>query len=150
MSEFQVIVCELSGERYGLDIGSVFEIIRHQPIRAVPAAPPYVKGIINLRERIVPVVDLAARFGLPNVAATKASRIIVAGTDDMRVGLIVDGVSKVQMVADDAVERTPDVVSGHDSAYIRGIAKISGDLVILLELSALFGEDDRELLAAVA
>jgi purine-binding chemotaxis protein CheW len=150
MSEFQVVICELGGERYGLDIGSVYEIIRFQPITAVPAAPQFVEGVINLRGRIIPIVDLACRFGLPPVPTTKASRIIVAGTAGMRVGLIVDGVSEVLMLAEDAVESTPEVVAGHDSAYIRGIAKLSGDLVILLELDALFGEADRARMARAA
>jgi purine-binding chemotaxis protein CheW len=150
MSEFQVVVCELGGERYGLDIGSVYEIIRFQPITAVPAAPAFVQGIINLRGRIIPVVDLASRFGLPTAETTKASRIIVAGTAGTRVGLIVDGVSEVLMVPEDAVESTPDVVAGTDSAYIRGVAKLADDLVILLELDALFGDSDRERLAAAA
>jgi purine-binding chemotaxis protein CheW len=150
MSEFQIVVCELGGERYGLDIGSVYEIIRIQPITAVPAAPEFVEGVINLRGRIIPIVDLACRFGLPRQDTTKASRIIVASTGGLRVGLIVDGVSEVLMVPEEAVESTPEVVVGHNSAYIRGIAKLDEDLVILLELEALFGESERTKLAAAA
>jgi len=150
MSETQIVVCELADEHYGLDIGSVFEIIRLQPITAVPAAPPYVEGVINLRGRIVPVVDLASRFGLARAATTKASRIVVAGAGGLRVGLVVDGVSEVLMVSDDAVERTPELVGGYDSEYIRGIARLTGSLVILLDLEALFGVTERAQLAQAA
>jgi purine-binding chemotaxis protein CheW len=150
MSEFQIVVCELADEHYGLDISAVYEIIRLQPITAVPAAPAFVEGVINLRGRIIPVVDLASRFGLPRADTTKASRIVVAGTAGMRVGLVVDGVSEVLMVAEDAIEKTPEVVADADSAYIRGIAKLAGSLVILLDLDSLFGEADRARMARAA
>lgn len=150
MSEFQVVVCRLGDEGYGLDIGSVFEIIRFQECTAVPVAPRFVDGVINLRGRIIPVVDLASRFGLPRSATTGSTRIIVAGTGAMRVGLVVDAVTEVLMVSEDAVEPTPPVVSGVDSAYIRGIAKLGDQLVILLELGALFGLEEQGSLAGAA
>ena len=140
MSEFQVVLCQLGDECYGLDISAVYEIIRSQAPTAVPAAPGFVDGVINLRGRIIPVMDLASRFGMTRAAATKSSRIIVAGTSSMRVGLVVDAVTEVLMLSEDAVESTPDIVAGHDSAYIRGIAKLADQLVILLDLNALFRE----------
>ena len=151
MSENQIVVCELKDERYGLDISRVYEIIRFQPITVVPQAPSYVEGVINLRGRIVPVVDLAVRFGMPRSTATKASRIVVAGSGDIRVGLIVDGVSEVLMIPDDAIEPTPAAVSSTtESHYLRGIAKLGEVLVILLEMDALFGQDDRAALGRAA
>jgi purine-binding chemotaxis protein CheW len=140
MSEFQVVVCQLGDESYGLDIGSVYEIIRFRECTAVPAAPGFVDGVINLRYRIIPVVDLARRFGMQRSATTKSTRIIVSGTSESRVGLVVDAVTEVLMVSDDAVEPTPELVAGYDSTHIRGIAKLGDQLVILLELRALFAE----------
>ena len=140
MSEFQVVVCQLGDERYGLDIGSVYEIIRFQQSTAVPASPGFVDGVINLRGRIVPVMDLASRFGMSRSATTMSTRIIVAGTDGMRVGLVVDAVTEVLMLAEEAIEPTPEVAAGFDATYIRGIAKLGDQLVILLDLSALFAE----------
>ena len=137
MSEFQVVICQLGDECYGLEIGSVYEIIRFQESTAVPTAPGYVDGVINLRGRIIPVMDLSSRFGLPRPSTTKSTRIIVAGTDGVRVGLVVDAVTEVLMIAEEAVEPTPDVAAAHDSAYIRGIAKLGEELVILLDLGAL-------------
>jgi purine-binding chemotaxis protein CheW len=140
MSEFQVVICQLGDESYGLDIGSVYEIIRFAESTAVPTAPAFVDGVINLRGRIIPVMDLSSRFGLARAETTKSTRIIVAGTAGMRVGLVVDAVTEVLMVPDEAVEPTPPVASGLDSSYIRGIAKLADQLVILLDLGALFAE----------
>jgi purine-binding chemotaxis protein CheW len=140
MSDFQVVVCLLGDESYGIDIGSVYEIIRFQDSTAVPTAPRFVDGVINLRGRIIPVMDLSSRFEMTRRATTKSTRIIVAGTDGMRVGLVVDAVTEVLMLAEEAVEPTPQVASGYESAYIRGIAKLGDQLVILLDLGALFSE----------
>ena len=147
MNEFQVVVCQLGQESYGLDISSVYEIIRFQECTAVPAAPSFVDGVINLRGIIIPVMDMASRFGQNRGETTKSTRIIVAGTNGRRVGLVVDAVTEVLMVSEDAVEPTPEVAAGFDSAYIRGIAKLGEELVILLDLGALFG-DQQDRLAA--
>jgi purine-binding chemotaxis protein CheW len=140
MSEFQIVVCQLGDESYGLDIGSVYEIIRFQESTAVPRAPSFVDGVINLRGRIIPVMDMASRFGMARSEMTGSTRIIVAGTGGTRVGLVVDAVTEVLMISEDAVEPTPEVVSGADSGYIRGVAKLGGRLVILLDLGVLFAE----------
>ncbi|MGA3031564.1 MAG: chemotaxis protein CheW [Candidatus Limnocylindrales bacterium] len=140
-SEFQVVICQIGDEGYGLDIGSVYEIIRFQESTAVPTAPGFVDGVINLRGRIIPVVDLSSRFGMSRSATTKSTRIIVADAAGMQVGLVVDAVTEVLMLCEEAVEQTPGVASGNESAYIRGIAKLAGQLVILLDLSALFAEE---------
>lgn len=148
--EFQLVVFELGDERYGLDIDSVYEIIRHQPVTAVPQAPSFVEGVINLRGRIIPVVDLRRRFGMMSGTLTKASRIVVCEAAGTRVGLVVDGVSEVLMVNNESVEQTPDVAAGYDANYLRGIAKLGDRLVILLDLAGLFGEADAAAIAATA
>jgi purine-binding chemotaxis protein CheW len=148
--EFQLVVFELGDERYGLAIDSVYEIIRHQPVTAVPQAPSFVEGVINLRGRIIPVVDLRRRFGMLPGTLTRASRIVVCEAAGTRVGLEVDGVSEVMMVSSDAVEQTPEVASGYDTSYLRGIAKLGERLVILLDLAGLFDEADAAALAAAS
>jgi len=146
----QIVVCELADEHYGLDIAKVFEIIRHQPITAVPRSPRFVKGVINLRGRIIPVVDLRERFGMPAVEPTKETRIVVAESATTRVGLIVDSVSEVLLVPTEAVEATPEVAAGADAEYLRGIANLGDRLVLLLELAGLFGIEDQRALAGAA
>ncbi len=149
-AELQVVVCELGDERYGLDIAKVFEIIRHQPITAVPGSPFFVKGVINLRGRIIPVVDLRERFGMPGAEPTKETRIVVAESSGVRVGLIVDSVSEVLLVPAEAVEATPEVAAGSDTEYLKGIAKLGDRLVLLLELNGLFGVEEQSALAGAA
>ncbi len=148
--ELQIVVCELADEHYGLDIAKVFEIIRHQPITAVPRSPRFVKGVINLRGRIIPVVDLRERFGMPAAEPTKETRIVVAESATTRVGLIVDSVSEVLLVPTEAVEATPEVAAGADAEYLRGIANLGDRLVLLLELAGLFGIEDQRALAGAA
>jgi purine-binding chemotaxis protein CheW len=148
--ELQIVVCELADEHYGLDIAKVFDIIRNQPITPVPRAPAFVKGVINLRGRIVPVVDLRGRFGMPDAIPSKETRIVVAESSSTRVGLVVDSVSEVLLLALDSVEATPGVAAGADAEYLRGIAKLGERLVLLLELDGLFGAAEREALAGAA
>jgi purine-binding chemotaxis protein CheW len=99
-----------------------------------------VEGVINLRGRIIPVADLAARFGIAGAARSSQSRIVVCEAAGQRVGLVVDGVSEVLMVPEDAVGPTPGVAAGAEADYIRGIAKLGDQLVILLDLGRLFGD----------
>jgi purine-binding chemotaxis protein CheW len=148
--ETQIVVFELGDERYGLDIATVYEIIRHQPITAVPQAPGFVEGVINLRGKIIPVVNLRDRFGMTEYALTKASRIVVCDVAGTRVGLVVDGVSEVLMIAAEAIEATPDVAAGNEAAYLRGIAKLGDRLIILLDLDGLLGDADAEAAALTA
>ena len=148
--ELQIVVCELADERYGLDIDKVYEIIRYQPITAVPRSPAFVEGVINLRGRIIPVVDLRDRFGMESAEATKATRIVVAETGGTRVGFVVDGVTEVLMVPTESIEPTPEVAAGIDAAYLKGIAKLGDRLIILLELDGLFALDEQTALAGAA
>jgi purine-binding chemotaxis protein CheW len=144
----QIVVFALGDERYGLEISAVYEIIRHQPITAVPQAPASVEGVINLRGRIIPVVDLRGRFGLAPSEASSASRVVVCDANSLRVGLIVDGVSEVLMIPETAIEPTPEIAVGGNTEYVRGVAKLGEQMIILLDLNHLFSTDDRGALAA--
>lgn len=150
MSESQIVVCELGDGIYGLDISSVFEIIRVQEVTAVPRAPDFVEGVVNLRGRIVPVVDLARRFGMQPKKPTKATRIVVVGSQGSRVGLMVDGVSEVLILPDGAVEPAPEATAGVDSSCFQGIAKVADQLVIMLDLVALLDQSASQSWAAGA
>ena len=136
----QVVVFELSGETYALEILHVHEIIRLQPVTPVPGAPDYVQGLINLRGRVVPIVDLRRRFALRAGEVGDKSRIIVVQVSDDIVGVVVDAVSEVMTVSADVVEPAAQVVSGLDAEYIRTIAKVSGRLVAVLNPDKLIDE----------
>ena len=128
----QVVVFDLSGETYALEIAFVNEIIRIQPITPVPGSVDYIEGLINLRGRVTPVVDMRKRFDLPARATGERSRIIVMQISEDIVGMIVDAVSEVITVSPDVIEPAARVVTALDAEYIRGIAKVDGQLVAIL------------------
>ena len=148
--ERQLVVFPLGAELYGVEISRVHEIIRLQSVTKVPRAPSFVEGVINLRGKVIPVVDLRRRFGLPTSDHTRASRIVVVEIGDQVVGIIVDGVSEVLRVNTATVEPPSPVVAGIDSEYLHGIAKLSDRLVILLDLDRILARDERRALEATA
>ena len=123
LGEEQLVVFTLANETYGVDISTVNEIIRMQEITEVPMTPDFVEGVINLRGRIVPVIDLRKRFNLEMAEVTQSSRIIVVELNDITVGMIVDSVSEVLRLPKENTEPTPPMVSGVDSAYLKGVGK---------------------------
>lgn len=147
-SEQQVVVLELAGESYGVEISKVQEIIRMQPITRVPNGPACIEGVINLRGRVIPVLDLRKRFGLEAGETTRRSRIVVAELGEHTVGMVVDAVSEVLLVPADAVEPPSSLVTTTDSAFLRGVAKLDDRLVLLLDLSRLLTRDESTELAA--
>jgi purine-binding chemotaxis protein CheW len=144
--ERQLVVFQLSAEFYGVEIARVHEIIRLQTVTRVPRAPAFVEGVINLRGKVIPVVDLRRRFGLPTADHTRASRIVVVELGDQVVGVVVDGVSEVLRVNGATVEPPSPVVAGVDSEYIHGIAKLDERLVILLDLDRVLAQNERRAL----
>jgi purine-binding chemotaxis protein CheW len=148
--EKQLVVFELANEHYGVDIAMVEGIIKMQQITVVPHAPAFVEGVTNLRGSVLPVIDLRKRFNLPHEDATKNSRIIHIAIDSVKVGMIVDAVSEVLRVSEEAIEPTPPIVTTVDSAFITGIAKLEGRLIILLELSKVLSLNEQEKLTALA
>jgi purine-binding chemotaxis protein CheW len=130
----------LGEEEYGLDVRLVQEIIRLTEITPVPRAPEFVKGVINLRGRIIPVVDLKKKLTLGEVdASARASRIVVAKLRERLVGLLVDGASQVLKIPVSLIEPPPEEVVEIEVDYIRGVAKLEGRLVILMDLTRVLG-----------
>ena len=132
----------LGEEEYGLDVRLVQEIIRLTEITPVPRAPEFVKGVINLRGRIIPVVDLKHRLTLGHVdSQSRAARIVVAKLRERLVGLLVDGASQVLKIPLSLIEPAPEEVVEVDVDYIRGVAKLENRLVILMDLTRILGLD---------
>ncbi len=148
-AEEQLVIFELANEVYGVDISRVQEIIRMTAITRLPRAPEFVEGVINLRGKVIPVVDLKKRFGLDEMDRTKASRIVVVDVGDHTIGMVVDAVSEVLRVPSDAVEPPSPVVTTIESDYIRGIAKLEGRLIILLDLDKVLSWDEKRKLREV-
>jgi purine-binding chemotaxis protein CheW len=132
--ERQLVLFDLGGEVYGVDIASVHEIIRMQPITKVPKAPFFVEGVINLRGKVIPVVDMRRRFGLAKVEQTKDNRIVVVDSSGQNIGIIVDAVTEVLRIPADSVETPSEIITTTDSDYLLGIAKRDDTMIILLDL----------------
>jgi purine-binding chemotaxis protein CheW len=148
--ENQVVVFELGSENYGVSIASVESIIKVQAITRIPHSRDFVAGVTNLRGKVLPVVDLRKRFGLPPQELDKNSRIIIISVNRMEVGMIVDGVSEVLTIQDSNVEPTPPITVTVDSSFITGIAKVEQRLVILLDLGKILSASEQEGLAELA
>jgi len=134
----------LGREEYGVDVRLVQEIIRVSEITQVPRAPEFIKGVINLRGRIIPVVDLKRKLGLGDVEVARQSRIVVVKIKERLIGLLVDGASQVLKVPVSTIEAAPDEVTEIDTTAIRGVAKLTGRLIILMDLNKTLALELRE------
>jgi purine-binding chemotaxis protein CheW len=142
-NEMKVIIFTLAHEEYGVEVDKVLTIERMMPITRVPKTPPFVKGVINLRGVVVPVIDLRGRFGLPESEYGESSRIIIVKVQDIEVGLIVDSANDVIDVDRDRIESPPEVVGGIKAKYLQGIVKVSDDrLLVLLNLQEVLNKSE--------
>lgn len=144
----QLVGFHLGSEEFGVDIAGVQEIVRMREITQVPRAPEFVEGVVNLRGKIIPVLDLRKRFRLPAGEETKNTRIVVATVAGRTVGIIVDAVSEVLRVDASAIDPTPEMVASRiDSTFLTGIAKLEGRLLIMLDLDRILSPQEAEKLA---
>jgi purine-binding chemotaxis protein CheW len=135
ITEIQLVVFELASESYGVDIDDVREIIRMQVITRIPGAPDYVEGVINLRGKVVPVVDLRKRLNLVLGNQTKESRIVVVDINGRDVGVIVDAVTEVSRILLSTIEPPTSMITEVDSDYLRGVANLESKMIILLDVT---------------
>lgn len=134
----QLVTFKLENEEFGVDILKVQEINKMMGITKIPNAPYFIEGVINLRGKIIPVVDLRKKLGFQSREYDKSTRIIVIELDGLVLGFIVDSVSEVLRVPANTIEPPPSIVSGIDSEYIEGVGKLDDRLLILLELRKVF------------
>lgn len=141
--ELKVIVFTLGSESYGIEVDKVRTIERMMPMTRVPKTPPFVKGVINLRGVVVPVIDLRGRFGLEETEATENTRNIIVNVDDIEVGFIVDSASDVIDLNTDQIEDPPEIVGGIKAKYLRGVAKLADErLLIMLNLHEVLNKQE--------
>ena len=138
----------LDREEYGVDVRQVQEIRRVGEITAVPRAPEFVRGVVNLRGRILPVLDFKRKLGLGEVIIERATRIVVVRVRERVLGLLVDGASQVLKVPVSRIEPPPEEVVDRGGDYIRGVAKLDDRLVILVDLERALGLEIGEAPAA--
>ncbi len=133
--EIQIVGFRIGRETFGLPIAIVREIVRVPEITSVPNAPEYIEGVINLRGRIIPVVDLRKRFGEKVIESSKKNRIVVVELETRAIGLIVNSASEVLKIPPSEIEAPHTVFQEGELNYITGVGKLRGRLVMLLDLS---------------
>ncbi len=139
----QLVSFKLSDETYGIEITKIREIILVGAITRVPETPHYIKGLINLRSSVIPVIDLRARFGLPESELTQDSRIMVLNVGRRTIGIVVDSVSEVLRVSEDQISPAPPTVASLGNEYMTGLVRLDEQLLILLDVDKLFGEESQ-------
>jgi len=143
LMEKQLVVFTLGEESFGVDIGTVREIIQMQEVTRVPGSRDAVEGVINLRGSVIPVVDLRKRFGLQEVERSREVRIMVISSEGQDVGMIVDSVAEVLRISSEAIEPPSTMITGSDSDYLLGIVKLADRLIILLDANCVLSGDNK-------
>lgn len=145
----QLVSFRVGKELFVLSITQIQEIIRPTEIVAIPRSPEFVEGVINLRGRIIPVIDLRKRFYVEAVGEANKVRIIVAEIDDVIVGLMVDAVEEVLRIDTSHLDNAPSIAVGIEQKFVQGIVKNKGQMLILLNVNELFNTDEAQLLKSV-
>jgi purine-binding chemotaxis protein CheW len=145
----QLVTFHIGDEEFGVEILKVQEIIRMMGITRVPKAPDFVEGVINLRGRVIPIIDLRKRFGMIGQEHDKHTRIIVIEINAVIVGFVVDSVSEVLRIPANTVEPPPAIISGIESEYISGVGKLADRLLILLDLNRLLSKGEQSMLSGI-
>jgi purine-binding chemotaxis protein CheW len=131
----------LGEEEFGLEILKVREIIGYMRTTAVPEMPHYVKGVINLRGQVIPIIDIRLKFGMEEAERTDETCMIVVNVRENMIGIVVDRVSEVLDIRHEEIEDVPEIDSGVDSSFILGMAKVKDQVKILLAIDKVFIEN---------
>jgi len=142
----QLVSFKIGAEEYGVNILKVQEINKMTTITKVPNAPEFVEGVINLRGRVIPIIDLRTRLGMERKEHTKDTRIIVVELAGKTVGFIVDSVNEVLRIPSNVTEVPPELVTGINSDYITAVGKLEDRLLILLDLDKVLKTEEKEAL----
>jgi purine-binding chemotaxis protein CheW len=140
--DLQVVGFRIGNETYGVRIAAVREIVRVPEITSVPSAPESIEGVINLRGKIIPVMDLRKRFGLTDINPDKKNRILVVELENKLLGLIVNSASEVLKIPPADVEAPGTVFAEGESGYVTGVGKLKGRLIILLDIARLLHQPE--------
>ncbi len=132
--KMKLIIFELNGEEYAIPVQQIRSIEKLMHITRVPNVASYIKGVINLRGVITPIVDLRSRFGMEETAPSGSSRMIITVVEDLEVGFIVDAANDVVDITEDDIEPAPEVVGSVENKYVKGVVKIDKRLFVCLDL----------------
>jgi purine-binding chemotaxis protein CheW len=148
--DLQVVGFRIGNETFGVRIASVREIVRVPEITSVPSAPANVEGVINLRGKIIPVMDLRKRFGQSDIQSDKKNRILVVELENKLIGLIVNAATEVLKIPPSEIEAPGSVFAEGESNYVTGVGKLKGRLIILLDVSKLLHQQEFKRLEEAA
>jgi purine-binding chemotaxis protein CheW len=140
----QLVSFQIGSEEFGIDILMVQEIIRLIEITKIPNSPSYIEGIVNLRGKVISIIDLRVKLGIEKISPTNETRIIVVDIDSMIVGFLVDSVSEVLRIPKSITEAPPSIVNGLDTEYITAVGKLEDRLLILLDLKKVLLKDENK------
>ncbi len=146
----QLVSFNIGNEEFGIDILKVQEIIRLMTITKVPNSPEFVEGVVNLRGRVIPVIDLRIKLGLAKIDHNNDTRIIVVEINNSTIGFIVDAVSEVLRIPKNITEPPPPIAAGIDSDFITAVGKLEDRLLILLDLEKILSSSEKEEIKEVA
>ncbi len=150
VTEGKFLTFILGDEVYGIEILKVREIIKLMDITTVPRTPDYLKGVINLRGKVIPIVDLRLKFTMPEVEHTQETCIIVAEVNQTSIGIIVDSVSEVSNINSDEIEEAPHLGQNIDTNFILGLGKTKERIVILLDIELVLSSEDLKAVEQLA
>jgi len=143
-SILQLVTFKLENDEFGVDILKVQEINRMMSITKIPNAPTFTEGVINLRGKIIPIIDLRKKLGFNSKSYDKSTRIIVVELDGIVLGFVVDSVSEVLRIPRETIEPPPSIIGNIESDFIEGVGKLQDRLLILLELKKIFTNSERK------
>ncbi len=146
MAKSQIVVFNLAGQEYSMDIMKVLEISPYQAVSSVPEVPSYIEGIINLRGTIYPIFNLRKRLHMPEAEVDEKTKIIIMNLDKINVGFIVDSVQEIMTIEEEEIDPTPEMLRRYESRYIKGITKKDEKIIIILDVDLLLSEDDQSIL----
>jgi purine-binding chemotaxis protein CheW len=147
--ELQMVVFALENSYYGVHILQVQEIIKMQEITKLPNTPDFIEGIVNLRGKIIPVMDLRKKFKLVGVVPDANWKILILKIEEMQFGVMVDNISEVEKIPVSIIEPPPKIVSGIKGEYISGIAKTDKRLLILLDIAKILSDEEQSALKTI-
>ncbi len=149
LQEDKYLTFRIASEVYGMNVLDVVEILRMITITNIPESLDYIKGIINLRGKIIPVMNVRVRFGLNEIEYDDRTCIIVVSVRGVEIGLIVDAVAEVLEIAEEQIDKMPSVSQGAQQKFIKGIGKIEDQVKIILDLEKLVGDEELAAISSI-
>ncbi len=147
---YQIVTFRLGEDYFAADIFAVERVLRHQPPRVVPNMPPWIDGVLEYQQRVIPVVNLRRRFGFPAVKVRPETRVLVLSCEGEWIGVVVDDVQEVVAIAAAQLSPPPAFFRGVSGEYLRGIIRRDEHLIVFLDVQRLFATDERKVLLQAA